>query len=98
MPDYYDEYDYYEDDSYDFGGLPPDQQREFLYETIGFDSLGSDFYLHDLFWSAMYDNELTNDERDAAYEALNDYIWSEYGIEFDLVWDWEDFRDWYAAA
>ncbi len=33
--------------------------------------------------------------RDAAYEALSDYLSREYGIDLDDEWDWEDFREWY---
>jgi hypothetical protein len=30
-----------------------------------------------------------------AYEDLKDILWDEYGIDFEEIWDWEAFREWY---
>lgn len=31
-------------------------------------------------------------------QELKDYLWTEYGIEFDAAFDWEDYRAWYRQA
>jgi hypothetical protein len=91
--------EYYDDDeSFDYGSLPIEQQQEFLYETIGFTEFTGDIEAHNLFWEVMYNDELTAGERAELQQELSDYLWEEYGIDFDDVWDWEDFRSWYDAA
>lgn len=37
-------------------------------------------------------------ENAEAYQDLVDYLWDEYGIDFEDAFDWEDFRAWYDAA
>ena len=32
-----------------------------------------------------------------AYQALVDYLWDNYGIDFEDTLDWQDFRSWYDA-
>jgi hypothetical protein len=93
MPTSYDDYD----DDFDYGGLSEDHQREFLYELIGFTERELDQEARSLFWDVMYNNELSLGQRLELYEQLNDHIRTEYGIEFDDVWDWEAFRSWYDA-
>src|SRR5262245_62082310 len=92
----YDEFD--DDEKFDYGSLPLENQQEFLYELIGFDADPGDVTAHELFWEVMYNDELTQSERDALYEQLQDYLYDEYGMYFDDVWDWEDFREWYEGG
>lgn len=87
-----------EDEQFDFGSLPEIQQQHFLYDLIGFTGMPGDSEVHDMFWQLMYNNELSLDERMAVYENLSDYLQDEYDLIFEEIWDWEDFRDWYAAA
>lgn len=87
--------DYYDDDEFDFGTLPEVQQQEFLYDLIGFDSAPQDTEAHGLFWTLMYNDELSMEDRIDAYHELSDYLEQEYGLVFADIWDWEDFRSWY---
>ena len=48
-----------------------------------------DQHAQDLMVSAIMD------KNDSAYAELVDYMWDEYGIDFEEEWDWEDFSDWY---
>ena len=32
-----------------------------------------------------------------AYVDLVEYMWDEYGLDWEDVFDWEDFREWYDA-
>lgn len=34
---------------------------------------------------------------DSKYAELVDYIYEVYGLEFEDVFDWQDFREWYDA-
>lgn len=91
--------DYYDDDEqFDYGSLPPDTQRDFLYELIGFNENARDSEVRSLFWDVMYNDELSIGERLSAYDQLVDYLWNEYGMSFGDLWDWESFRQWYETA
>lgn len=96
MPDYEDD-----DEFFDYGSLPEDEQQEFLFGQIGFDYAENEMVdpeLHDMFWDLMYNDELTEEDRLAVYAELSEYVWEEYGLVFAELWDWEDFRSWYDAA
>jgi hypothetical protein len=86
-------YDDYADDFYDFGSLPEHDQQAFLYDML-FMGVG-DQEARGLFDDLMYNNELSQEQREAVYDQLAQYIWDEYGINFEEVWDWDDFRAWY---
>jgi hypothetical protein len=57
----------------------------------------------------LFGNDMVVDERaqelfieaffeggnDEAYQELVDFIWDEYGIDFEDAFQWEDFREWY---
>lgn len=58
-----------------------------------------DDYLLSLFDTALFSfDELTEQERAEALEELRDYVYDEYGYEFDDYFDWDDYRDWYASV
>lgn len=88
----------YDDDPFDYGSLPDQEQREFLYDQLGFAGLVRDVPAHDMFWDAMYNDELTVDQRWEIFNNLQSYIFDEYGIVLDDIWSWEDFREWYAGV
>jgi len=48
-----------------------------------------DHHAQELFMEAYF-NEDQN-----AYLDLVDYMWDEYGIDWEDAFDWQDFRDWY---
>lgn len=74
-----------------------EEQQELLYDVIGFGDASYDQTAHDLFWDAMYNDELTIDQRIEKFDELQDYLYDEYDLYFADVWDWEDFREWYAS-
>ena len=86
-----------DDESYDYSELPDGDQRDFLYENLGFGEQAIDQDAHDLFWQVYYNDELSIPDRDRALADLNDYLWEAYGIDFEALWDWEDFRAWYES-
>lgn len=85
-----------EDLGYDLPDDWPDIERE-LYDDIvhGDPIIGEDRGLQMLFDEAMFDMELPPWDRDAVYEAMLDYLWDEYGIDFEMDFDWEAYREWY---
>lgn len=50
-----------------------------------------DEHAQDLMWEAMVDGN------ESAYMELVEYMWEQYGIDFEAEWDWEDFREWYES-
>lgn len=77
--------------------MTPEEETELLYDVIGFTDASYDQTAHSLFYDAMYNDELTIDERMQMFEDLQDYIYEEYGLIFAELWDWDDFREWYAS-
>lgn len=74
------------------------EERMFDRLVGGNDELGNDYHLQDLFDDALFNDDLTSDERSSAYEELVDYLYDEYGIDFEQSFDWEDYREWYDSA
>jgi hypothetical protein len=66
-----------------------------LYQEA-FDSTEDAF--NDRTFQFLYDQSLfewdhyTHDERVATQEAMKDYLFDNYGIDFDAVFDWEAYR------
>jgi hypothetical protein len=85
------------DDEYQPDDFERDYQQESLYELIGFGTEPGDQTVHDLFWEIMYNDELTAEEREDYAEQLDVYLYDMYGLDFEDLWDWEDFREWYDA-
>ena len=52
----------------------------------------NDTHLQDLFDDALFSGQkhLGDD-----YDALKDYLWDEYGIDFAEDFDWDAYREWY---
>jgi hypothetical protein len=59
--------------------------------------IGNDQHLQGLYDAAFFDNIHGNGgpEHDFLVDALRDYLLDRYDIEFDDVFDWEAWRDWY---
>lgn len=51
-----------------------------------------DQHAQDLFKDAFFENS------QEAYFDLVDYMWEEYGIDFEDAFTWEDFRGWYESG
>jgi hypothetical protein len=73
-------------------------QQEQLYDIIGFGEPGSDSYIHDLFYTYYYENNIPINDRIDLYDRLVERLEDVYGIDFDATFDWEDFRMWYEGA
>lgn len=82
----------------DYSEYSTNDQQLVLYEQIGFGEPGGDIQLHDLFYDYYYNDDLSLAQRVQIYDELVERIETVYGIEFDEVWDWEDFRTWYESA
>lgn len=70
----------------------------FVNMTDGIEALVTDEFLQAQFHTALFEPELSERERDEAYEAMVEYLYDEYEIEFDEVFDWEAYREWYENA
>jgi hypothetical protein len=72
-----------------------------LYEDMishGPPSIEDDRTLELLFDTALFQTDLNPGDRDAILDELYNYLWDEYGLDFDEVFDWEGYREWYDAA
>lgn len=71
-----------------------------LYDSLvnGDPVLGSDRTLQMLYDVALFDKDIRPDEREAIMDELVDYLWREYGLDFDDAFDWDGYRDWYEHA
>lgn len=56
-----------------------------------------DRQLEDLFDEAFFRRGVSREDRNSAYMELNEYLADEYGIDFDDVFEWENYREWYDA-
>lgn len=72
--------------------------------TGGDAAIAGDSYLQSLFDAAFYHYENSptesihghgGDERNFIINELTDYLFDEYGIDFDDSFDWEGWRSWY---
>lgn len=71
-----------------------------LYDNLinGDPVLGEDRTLQLLFDVALFDADIRPEEREAVMDELVDYLWEEYGLDFDDVFDWDGYREWYESA
>ena len=74
--------------------IPDADQREALENILW--SSWSDVN-HDAEASRLFQEAFFNDNA-SAYRDLVDYLWDEYGIDFEDAFEWADFREWYDAA
>lgn len=47
------------------------------------------------FVGVLFDDNMSADFRHATYDAIHDYVWATYGWEFDDIFDWDAYREWY---
>lgn len=64
-------------------------------ETAG---IHDDQMLQALYDAALFDFDISHEDRLAIRETLKDYVWEEYGIDFDDVFDWESWRENYDST
>lgn len=72
-----------------------DEQRLFTAMLEGDVGAYGDTHLQSLFDRAMFDPTPDPSQRQAAYDELLSYLWDEYHIDFEEMFDWEDYREWY---
>lgn len=71
-----------------------------LFENMaGYDDrMYSDWRVQNLYDAALFDYDVSSSDRTAILNTLRDYMWDEYGVDFDDVFDWEGFREAYDNA
>lgn len=60
--------------------------------------LYNDQFVQNLYDAALFDYDLSKTDRAAVLEGLREYMWDEYGMDFDDVFDWEAYREAYDNA
>lgn len=58
----------------------------------------NDGFVQNLYDMALFNSDLSTEEHAYAMDSLKEYLWDEYGVDFDDVFDWEDYREHYEAA
>lgn len=61
--------------------LPPGAQDDRLYQA--------------LFHSAMFETGMSRRDKDRIYQAIMEYSEKQYGIQFDRVFNWREWKEWY---
>lgn len=61
-------------------------------------ALANDRLLQALYDEALFNRDISDKDRAAIMETMRDYVWDEYGIDFDDVFDWEGYRDAYDSV
>lgn len=61
-------------------------------------ALANDRLAQALYDEAMFNMDLSRDDRFDIMETLRDYLWEEYEIDFDDIFDWEGWREVYDTA
>jgi hypothetical protein len=45
---------------------------------------------------ALFEDAVFNSD-EGAYRDLVDWMWDQYGIDFEEAFSWDDFREWYGS-
>lgn len=69
--------------------IPVIDESEAVADLLFGPGYAQDTRAQELFYEAVF--EKSQD----AYDRLVDYVWDEYGIDFEEAFSWEDFREWY---
>jgi hypothetical protein len=83
-------------DFYDWGYM-----EMYLYEDMGNglpSSFQNDRMVQALYDTALFNYDISKEDRNAVMGSLKDYMWDEYGVDFDDVFDWENYREAYDNA
>lgn len=74
-----------------------DETQNTLFDAIIGDSASAadDPYLEGLLHTAFFEPGIDRDTREETYQYLVEYLWDEYEIDFEDVFDWEEYREWY---
>jgi hypothetical protein len=68
-------------------------------DLAGHDSrMFNDPWVQNLYDAALFDYDISRDDRAAIMTTLRDYMRDEYGVDFDDAFDWEGFRSQYDQA
>ena len=57
-----------------------------------------DQWVQTLYDAALFDHDVASSDRSIILNQLRDYMWDEYGMDFDNVFDWDGFREAYDNA
>lgn len=88
-----DDFDYFIPESWS------EEQADLYDQLVGSDPIvAGDQQLQFLYQEALFDMDLSAPDRQIIIDMLDEYLWEEYQIEFDDVFDWESYREWYENA
>lgn len=76
----------------------PTESQLFEQFVNGDDLMENDRLLQALYDEAMFNFDLPHSDRVLILETMRDYVWDEYGIDFDDVFDWEAYREAYDSV
>lgn len=69
--------------------IPVIDEHEAVSDLLFGPGYAQDTHAQELFFEAVFEKS------QSAYDRLVDYVWDEYGIDFEEAFAWEDFREWY---
>jgi len=62
------------------------------------EALYQDQWVQTLYDAALFEHDISSSDRVVILNQLRDYMWDEYGIDFDDAFDWDGFREAYDNA
>lgn len=62
------------------------------------EAMYEDRWIQTLYDAALFEHDVSSADRTAILGSLRDYMWDEYGMDFDDVFDWDGFREAYDSA
>lgn len=81
--------------SRDFGNWNYVEMHLFDGMASGNGELENDRFVQALYDTALFNHDISARDRAAVLDALKDYMWDEYGVSFDDVFDWDGYRSAY---
>lgn len=71
-------------------------ERDIYSDLVGNEpEIQTDEQLQMMYHMALFDLDIDPAIRAELHDQLGDYLWDEYGIDFDADFDWEAYREWY---
>lgn len=64
----------------------------------GYLPMYEDRQLQALYDAALFNHDIASSDRAAIVNGLREYMWDEYGIDFDDIFDWEAYRESYDSG
>jgi hypothetical protein len=60
--------------------------------------MADDEMLQNLYDAALFNHDVSKSDRAVVLNFMRDYMWDNYGMDFDQAFDWDGFREAYDST